>query len=157
MIRKLFKPKRRSRVEDKMLHHFRRLNPASITRQTFLELLFVVLMTTTMFGADSIGGDWQGTLDTGSQKLRLVLHVTGDQKVGWKATVDSLDQTSTGMTVDKISISKSALSFEMSRLLANFTGKWDPKENAYVGTWSQENNSLPLTFHKVQKTEDRKP
>jgi hypothetical protein len=134
-----------------MFHHFRKQFSTDMTRQISLGVLFIILTTTTvMLGADSITGDWQGTIDTGSQKLRLVLHVTGDQKMGWKATVDSLDQKAMGLTVDTITLADSTLNFEMNRLQANFTGKWNPKQNSIVGTWSQQSSSLPLTFSKMQ-------
>src|SRR5687768_11132267 len=57
-------------------------------------------------------GDWQGTLDVGAAKLRLVLHVT--KKDGrLSSTLDSPDQGATGLAVDTIDVTENSIRFVM--------------------------------------------
>ena len=56
--------------------------------------------------AQEISGDWQGTLGSGKDSLRLVLQVDraegGVEGGGWKAKVFSIDQGEDGMPVTTI-------------------------------------------------------
>ena len=66
-------------------------------------------------------GDWEGTLDAGATKLRLVLHLT--KKDGrLSATLDSPDQGATGLAVDTIDVTKNSIRFTMKSLGAAYEG-----------------------------------
>ena len=55
----------------------------------------------------TIEGDWEGTIDAGVVKLRLVLHVVKKGGV-LSATLDSPDQGATSLPIDAINIFISA-------------------------------------------------
>lgn len=114
-------------------------------------LAILLVATTTLFAADPLNGDWQGLLVAGQEKLRLVLHITGDQKSGWKATMDSPDQQAMQLTVDSVNLENKTFTLEMKRIQAVFKGKLDDKTSSIAGTWSQQGQSIPVTFNKVQK------
>jgi hypothetical protein len=114
-------------------------------------VLIVLLMTpTTLLAADPLNGDWQGLLLAGPEKLHLVLHIVGDQKSGWKATLDSPDQKALQLAVDSVSLQNGTVTLEIKRLQVVYKGKLDAKTNSIVGTWSQQGESAPVTFNKVK-------
>jgi pimeloyl-ACP methyl ester carboxylesterase len=97
-------------------------------------------------------GDWKGTLDAGTAKLDLVLHVT--KKDGaLSATLDSPDQGATGLAVDSISVTGKTLRFEMKSLGANYEGVFSADGSQIEGEFSQQGVKLPLTFKRVTKNE----
>lgn len=93
-------------------------------------------------------GDWEGTLDAGAAKLRLVLHVT--KKDGpLSATLDSLDQGATGLAVDTIDVTENSIRFTMKSLGAAYEGKFSKDGSQIEGEFRQLGNALPLTFKRV--------
>ena len=93
-------------------------------------------------------GDWEGTLNAGAAKLRLVLHVA--QKDGrLSATLDSPDQGATGLAVDTIDVTANAIRFTMKSLGAAYEGKFSKDGSQIEGEFSQLGNTLPLTFKRV--------
>jgi len=114
-------------------------------------LAILLMAPATVFAADRLNGDWQGLLDAGQQKLHLVLHITGDQKSGWKATMDSPDQKTMQLAVDSVSLENGSFTLEMKQIQAVFKGKLNAKNNSIAGTWSQQGQSIPVTFNKVQR------
>lgn len=93
-------------------------------------------------------GDWEGTLDAGAAKLRLVLHVT--KKDGrLSATMDSPDQGATGLAVDAIDVTENSLRFTMKSLGAAYQGTFSRDGSQIEGEFSQLGTALPLTFKRV--------
>ncbi|HEU4770692.1 MAG TPA: alpha/beta hydrolase, partial [Candidatus Udaeobacter sp.] len=93
-------------------------------------------------------GDWEGTLNAGAAKLRLVLHVA--QKDGrLSGTLDSPDQGATGLAVDNIDVTANAIRFTMKSLGAAYEGKFSKDGSQIEGEFSQLGNTLPLTFKRV--------
>jgi pimeloyl-ACP methyl ester carboxylesterase len=93
-------------------------------------------------------GDWEGTLDAGAAKLRLVLHVT--KKDGrLSATLDSPDQGATGLAVDTIDVIENSIRFTMKSLSAAYEGKFGKDGSQIEGEFNQLGNALPLTFKRL--------
>ena len=90
-------------------------------------------------------GDWKGVLDTGSQTLRVVLHVTRDG-ARYNARMDSPDQSTTGMPVDTVEFKDGALRFTMNAIEGSYEGKWNAEASEFRGTWTQRGGSLPLNL-----------
>ena len=95
-------------------------------------------------------GDWEGTLDAGAMKVRLVIHVvrTGEQLT---ATLDSPDQGATGLTVDAISVTDGSIQLEMKSLGAAYKGKFSSDGSRIEGEFSQLGQGFPLNFTRVDK------
>lgn len=96
-------------------------------------------------------GDWEGTLDVGAAKLRLVLHVTAAADGALTAKADSPDQGAYGLAVDTISFKEGALQFEMKRLGASYTGKLNAAGNELTGEFKQGPAAFPLVFKRADK------
>lgn len=59
-------------------------------------ILFLLLSSLQMASAQEITGTWRGVLDTGTDKLRLVLHISGEEG-DYSTTMDSPDQRLSGL------------------------------------------------------------
>jgi pimeloyl-ACP methyl ester carboxylesterase len=93
-------------------------------------------------------GDWRGTLDAGSAKLDLILHIV--KKTGTlTATLDSPDQGATGLAVDSITVSGKSLRFEMKSLGADYEGVFSSDGSQIEGEFRQQGQKLPLTFKRA--------
>ncbi len=98
--------------------------------------------------AETIVGDWQGTLKAGPAELRLVLHVSKNREGGLKATLDSIDQNANGIPVTSISLKDSRLNFSVDAVHGSYKGKFNAGGTAIEGSWTQ-GQSLPLVFRRT--------
>lgn len=98
--------------------------------------------------AQSIAGDWQGTLEAGGQQLHLVLHIKQSANKTLQATLDSVDQGANGIPISKITFQDGKLSFTSDAVHGTYEGKLDPAGTRIEGTWSQ-GQPLPLTFKRA--------
>ncbi|MBX9880399.1 MAG: alpha/beta fold hydrolase [Sphingomonas sp.] len=99
--------------------------------------------------AQSIDGDWDGTLTVSAIKLRLALHIRTDA-TGTKGTIDSIDQQAMGIPISKIDRDAGAVIFEIASVNAAFKAVLDPTGNTLTGEWRQGSNTLPLIFTRRQ-------
>ena len=95
-----------------------------------------------------IEGNWQGALDTGTFKLRLVLKIAKAADGKLTATVDSLDQNAKNLAVDTISFENGTLKFEMKALGASYVGTMNSDGTKLSGNFTQ-GAVLPLDFARV--------
>jgi pimeloyl-ACP methyl ester carboxylesterase len=92
---------------------------------------------------------WEGALQAGGQKLRLVLRVyrVADGKVS--AAMDSLDQEgAVNLRVNTVTIEKNHLHFEMKAVNVVYDGDISEDGGNAHGIWKQGAGSLPLDFHR---------
>ena len=114
-------------------------------------ILAALALSLAVFGnAQNIAGDWQGTLQAGQQRLRLVLHVAETGDGGFKATLDSIDQGARGIPVSSVKLKDSKLSLGVEAVHASFHGKVNADATAISGEWEQMGNWLSLTFKRLK-------
>src|SRR6185436_4996516 len=119
-------------------------------------------MKTTMMGvllclvaasaaAQSVAGDWQGTLKFGPGELRLILHLTenGSELAG---TIDSPDQNVKGIPVSAISRKGNALKLDLMSIQGGYEGMVDAGATSIKGTWTQLGMSAPLDWSRAAAT-----
>ena len=95
-----------------------------------------------------IEGDWEGILDAGTAKLRLVLHVV--RKNGaMSATLDSPDQGATGLPIDSITLSSASVRFEMKSLGGLYEGELAKDDSQIEGVWKQGGQTFPLILKRL--------
>jgi pimeloyl-ACP methyl ester carboxylesterase len=95
-----------------------------------------------------IEGDWEGTLDAGTVKLRLVLHVV--RKDGaLSATLDTPDQGHAGLPIDTITLSAGSVRFEMKSLGGLYEGQLTKDDSQIEGKWSQAGQTFPLVLKRA--------
>ena len=96
-----------------------------------------------------ISGNWEGQLNVGPQKLRLVLKVSQAADGALKATLDSLDQDSLDLKVDSITFDGRTLHFEMKDLLAVYDGTASSDGLEFTGVFAQGGTNFPLILRKA--------
>src|SRR5438309_7231113 len=103
-------------------------------------------------------GTWQGILDAGAVKLRLVLNVSKEANGSLKATMDSPDQGATDLPFASIAITGAAVRLEMtSPAEAIYEGTLSGDGSEMSGQWQQGGQKFPLNFKRSGKTESSDP
>ena len=111
-----------------------------------LSALLLTLAAAAPAGAQTIAGDWQGTLSIGDVQLRLILHLTPDTKGGFTATLDSPDQGATGIAAGSVSFADSSLKVDIPQIMGSYEGKANAGVTAIAGSFSQGGMSIPLNL-----------
>ena len=96
-----------------------------------------------------IDGDWLGTLDTGTMKLRVVFHITNTED-GLTATMDSLDQGAKGIPATAVKRDGASVKIELKQIGGAFNGKIAKDLSAIEGTWEQMGNGFRLSLKRVK-------
>lgn len=117
-----------------------------IYRILFLFLLSGVFIATWAQDAQKLKGDWQGVLDVGATKLRLVLHITAEADNTLRGTMDSLDQGANGLKIDTITLEGQTLKFVMKALSASYEGTVNSGAREITGKFTQSGVTFPLNF-----------
>ena len=94
-----------------------------------------------------IDGTWQGAVEAGGTKLRLVFHITNTEE-GLIATMDSPDQGANGIPVTAVSRNGQSLTMELKGIGGKFEGKIADNLQSIDGTWSQGGASVPLVLKR---------
>ena len=91
---------------------------------------------------------WQGALNTGAIKLRLVFHITqkGDSL---SATMDSPDQGAKDFPFSSAVVRGDSIVLGMIKAKATFTGRLT-NDTTLDGIWAQGGAQLPLTLYKAE-------
>lgn len=120
-------------------------------RGTGLLLALVVALLPAIAGEqDPLAGLWQGTLEVGGARLRLVLHLERDESGGYTGTMDSLDQGATGLPLAEIRLEDRQVSFALPVAAATFHGRLSEDGRRIDGTWSQGGLELALSFVRTE-------
>jgi hypothetical protein len=97
--------------------------------KTSLALLAAILTFPTVgFGAastNSITGNWLGTLDAGSAKLRLLFKITQSASGVLSAKLDSLDQGARDLPVSGITLKDNTIRLEVKPVQGVYEGTLD--------------------------------
>jgi hypothetical protein len=96
--------------------------------------------------ARNVVGSWQGTLDAGTARLRIVFNIARAADGGLTATMDSPDQGARGIPVDAVTVTGTSLTIEMKHINGAYNGILDASGNAVAGQWTQGPQSLPLNL-----------
>jgi uncharacterized protein len=98
-----------------------------------------------------VEGDWEGTLDTGSGTLPLVIHLSNKQDQ-WQGTLDSPAQGGFDMPMSKVAFQENHLMFELDQLGIHYEGTYDATKDNIQGKFIQ-GTSFTLNFNRVIKEE----
>lgn len=105
-----------------------------------------------------IDGTWEGTLDTGISKLRVLFHI-GNTEDGLIATMDSPDQKMKGMPTTGVTRDGASLKIEAKQIGGIYSGRIAADLQSITGMWSQGGVELPLVLKltKDQAEVEHKP
>jgi len=96
----------------------------------------------------AIAGDWEGTLEAGNARLRLVVHLAAEGDGSLTATVDSPDQGARGLPVAEATLTGGTLVLKMPALRARYQGALDESGTTLNGVWSQGPGRYPLRLNR---------
>src|SRR6185295_3879261 len=121
-------------------------------KNTLLMSLFLLGLSCLVFGqapAKDFEGSWQGTLEAGGTKLRLVLTVTKSQAGAYAGKLDSLDQAAT-IPIDTITVNVDAVRLEIKSPEIVFEGVLNKERTELTGKFNQGGEQFPLTFKRSE-------
>ena len=101
----------------------------------------------------TVEGEWNGALDAGGQKLRLLVKISkgsGDKLTG---TIDSLDQGANGIPISSIEQSDNDVKLELVNIGASYHGTMSADGSQISGEWKQGPASLPLVLQRSGRKE----
>jgi hypothetical protein len=104
--------------------------------------------------AKELEGTWEGTLDAGENRLRLVLKIANQPDGTAGGSITSVDQGGVEIPITTITQKGSNLRLDLRTISCTFAG--DLKEGALAGEWTQGPGTLPLTFKRPAKQEEKK-
>src|SRR4029453_4317138 len=122
-------------------------------KNSLLMLLFLVGLSCQVFGqtpTKDFEGSWQGTLEAGGQKLRLLVTVTKSDAGTYAGKLDSLDQGAT-IPIDTITVNGDAGRIEIKSLAIVFEGTLNKERTELTGTFTQSDQQFPLTFKRGEQ------
>src|SRR5262249_53738419 len=109
-------------------------------------LLLLLTLCGLSFGQDrGIDGVWQGALEAGGTRLRLVIKITRTSAGGYDGVIDSIDQGTT-IRIDSIAIIGDDVRMEVKAIGGSYDGNLNKDRTEMTGKWSQGGGSLPLTL-----------
>jgi len=92
-------------------------------------------------------GTWNGMLASPVGAFRITVHLWPDASNKPTGTVDSIDDDVYGTPIDKTTIDRSRVVFEVNH--GRFSGKLSPTQDMIVGTWTQNDMTLQITFTRA--------
>ena len=94
-------------------------------------------------------GTWEGVLDTGGARLRLVLHVSRGDDGSFSGTLDSPDQGAAGIPASEVSATGAELRFAVSSIRMTYTATLSADGARLSGTFVQGGAQFPLELSRA--------
>ena len=122
-------------------------------RQLLAAVAAVFAASSVLVGQEppKLEGVWQGTLDVGVAKLRLVVEFSKKDGGGLTGKMDSPDQQSFGISIDEVTLTERTVKFTLKLIGGSFEGKLSEDGKSIEGKWSQGSLSLPLVLKPGEK------
>jgi len=117
----------------------------------FLGILSIAAISRSQDKPADIAGTWQGTLDMGVVKLRLVMDFKKKEGGGFTATMDSPDQGAFGLPIDEVKIDGKSVKLTMKGLNGSYEGMLADDAKQIDGKWKQGPLSLALILKPGEK------
>jgi dienelactone hydrolase len=121
-------------------------------KNTLLMLLLLLGLSSHGFGqtaAKDFEGSWQGTLEAGGQKLRLMLTITKSDAGSYAGKLESLDQGAT-IPIDTITVNGDAVHLEIKSPEIVYEGVLNKERTELTGTFTQ-GQQFPLSFKRTEQ------
>ena len=114
-------------------------------------VLVVIALAATPASAQTLAGNWQGTLQAGKE-IRIVLVISGADGAGLKAVMYSIDQGAQGIPASAVTLQNTTLRMAFAGIAVTFEGTVGADGKSIAGTFTQANKPLPMTL--VRATPD---
>ena len=117
-----------------------------------LALAGVLLASSPLLAADSpnapIIGTWMGTLTVMGTQLRIAFNFSLADDGSLVATIDSVDQSVSGISVDTVTFEGGILKLTSSAVAAEYEGTLDPAADEIKGQWKQGGMTFELNLKR---------
>ncbi|GMV06650.1 MAG: lipoprotein [Gemmatimonadota bacterium] len=123
--------------------------PIALTALLALSLIPRPVSAQAAPGPGAFKGTWEGQLDAGAVKLRLVFHVTVGADGTLGGTLDSPDQGAAGIPATSVSASGPTLTFAIAALGVRYVATLSSDGATLAGTFNQGGASLPLSLKRT--------
>jgi uncharacterized protein (TIGR03435 family) len=110
-------------------------------------VLALVVLSAGAAHAQSLTGNWQGTLQAGGRSLRLVFTVANADGGGLRGVMYSIDQGGQGIPAT-ITAQGTAVRMVVSGINATFEGSVSADGNSISGSFTQGGNPIAITLQK---------
>ena len=110
----------------------------------------VVLLSAGVATAQSLAGNWQGTLQAGARSLRVIFVVSAADGGALRAVMYSIDQGGQG-TPATVTAQGSAVRMVATGANITFEGSLSADGNSINGNFTQGGNVLPITLQRATK------
>jgi dipeptidyl aminopeptidase/acylaminoacyl peptidase len=121
-----------------------------------LSLLFLSVQLFAQTPTKSFEGSWQGTLEAGATKLRIVLAVTKSEAGVYRGNFESLDQGAT-LPIDTITVNDDAVRLEIKSMAISYEGVMNKDRTELTGTFTQSGQAFPLIFKRSEQVSASAP
>lgn len=121
-------------------------------KSRFLRLLLLFALSCQAFGqtpAQTFEGSWQGTLEVGGAKFRLVVTVTKSDAGVYAGKLESLDQGAT-VPLDTVTVNGDAVRFAAGSSALVFEGTLNKERTELTGTLSQGGQQMALVLKRSE-------
>lgn len=111
----------------------------------------------------SIVGAWQGTLEFGGNKLRVVFHITKTDSGTLGGTMDSPDQGAKGIPLSSVTLRDDSVVLGVTAIGGVYEGKFSAGRSLIEGKWEQSGVALPLNVNyttmavEIKRPQEPKP
>jgi uncharacterized protein len=123
-----------------------------LMKNSLLMLLLLLGLSCQVFAQTQpkdIVGSWNGTLDAGEQKLRLVVTVTKSDTGVYSGKLESVDQGAT-IPIDTITVNGDAVRLEIKEPAIVYEGTLNKERTELTGTFNQGGQQFPLTLKRSE-------
>jgi uncharacterized protein len=95
--------------------------------------------------AEDAAGYWSGRI---ANALSVFLQFNKSPDGRWEGTL-AVPQQSFTSKVDQLVVTDDQISFKLVALDATFTARWNEHDKVWIGNWSQQGESAPLTLERT--------
>lgn len=112
---------------------------------------FLQARTHMFLSKDDITGMWEGTLDVGQAKLRLLIKIEKTEEGKYNATMDSIDQGVSDIPLTSMELDGKTVRFAHAQLTVAYEGTLSEDGGTITGTFTQGGRSFPLNLARTDK------
>ena len=122
-------------------------------KNSLFTLLFLVGLSFQVFGqtpGKGLEGSWNGTLEAGGQKLRILVTVTKSEAGTYAGKFESLDQGAT-VPFDTVTLNGDDVRMEVKAAGILYEAVLNKERTELVGKFTQGGQAIPLTFMRAEE------
>ena len=118
-------------------------------KRLMLCLVAMAVLFVPALRAQDVVGDWQGTLDLGGGKLRMVVKVVKGDKGGLSAKLYNADRGTQPASASSVTLNGSTFRFSVAVMGASYEGKLSADGQSIIGTWTGGPIPTPLNYTRA--------